>query len=284
MSKYEEIKERIRQELEALTPLLGEEPSIPTCPMCNGLGLVRYDLPLGHPGWGKIYPCPAPDCTARQKMEEARSESLLRRSGLGEKYRSMSFESWVKLPSDLRRGKEQALAAAWAWATQAGSPYSMRQALATFGLPGGDEDQRSWLVLHGPLGYGKTGLAAAIVGYVVGQGLPIRFYRAQEMFADIQGRYGKEGVSADDVINAISGSARLIIDEANISSTNDKQRIMEEIIRYRHGRDLPTVITCNVDIKGFAAIWGERTADVVAEVAHWVTLGGQKIRKGIENG
>lgn len=30
----------------------------PDCPVCSGIGVVRYDLPVGHPNFGKTFPCP----------------------------------------------------------------------------------------------------------------------------------------------------------------------------------------------------------------------------------
>jgi hypothetical protein len=28
------------------------------CPVCNGVGLVRHELPVSHPHFGILYPCP----------------------------------------------------------------------------------------------------------------------------------------------------------------------------------------------------------------------------------
>lgn len=280
-STLDAIRRRVQAELQNLPPSSAAPPSA-VCPTCEGRGFVRYSLPFGHPDWGRLWPCPEAQCPARQAAAVQRAPHLLRKSGLLDKYREMSFQTWLALPAEMRAGKAQALAAAWAWAQTAGQPFSMAQALAQFGLQGGSDEPRAWLVLQGGLGLGKTGLAAAVVQHLVANDKPVIFYRTQEMFSDIQSRYGKEEPpSADDVLQEISRAPRLIIDEANIpSATNDKQRLMEEIIRYRHGRELPTVITCNVDLKGFSAMWGERTADVVAELSHWITLGGPKLRKG----
>lgn len=29
----------------------------PNCPICEGAGYIRYDVPIGHPRFGKLYPC-----------------------------------------------------------------------------------------------------------------------------------------------------------------------------------------------------------------------------------
>jgi DNA replication protein DnaC len=224
---------------------------------------------MDDPRWGKLWPCPAPDCSARAEQQAQRAPQLLRKSGLPDKYTQFTFASWLALPDEMRQGKQKAARAVWAWAQ---GPVVI----------GGDA--RPWLVLQGPLGVGKTGLAAAAVNHLISQGQPVVFYRLAELFADIQGRYGKDDPpSADDVLQAIQRAPRLVLDECNVPSASaDKQRIFEEIVRYRHGRELLMVITCNVDPQGFATMWGERTADVVAEMSHWITMSGPKLRKGLK--
>jgi len=274
-SHLEAIRLRMQAELQSLPPG-SAPPPLPVCETCEGRGYVRYTLPYGHPDWGKLWPCPAPACAARQQAQAARAAHLLRKSGLPDKYRAYTFASWLALPDDMRQGKRPALRAAWAWAESAGAPVAITD--------GGEA--RPWLVLQGGLGLGKTGLAAAVVQHLVARSQAITFCRVQEMFIDIQSRYGKDDApSADDVLQAIQRAPRLILDEANIPNvTADKQRLMEEIIRYRHGHELTTIITCNVDYRGFIDMWGERTADVVAEAAHWITLSGPKLRAGVKHG
>lgn len=58
----------IKQVLQAIpatpekTPIEYPQPSTgfcdPNCPECRGTGYFRYDLPLGHPKFGVVYPCP----------------------------------------------------------------------------------------------------------------------------------------------------------------------------------------------------------------------------------
>jgi DNA replication protein DnaC len=72
----------------------------------------------------------------------------------------------------------------------------------------------------------------------------------------------------------------LIIDEANIvQPTDDKRRIFEEILRWRGARELPTVLTCNVSQDEFTAMWGERTSVIVFQRAHWIKMGGERLRR-----
>jgi IstB-like ATP binding protein len=263
-------------------------PTPPPCPVCCGRGMVGVNVPPGHAMFGRLIPCPNKACEAGQTVRIQRYSRMLSRSGLPDTYRSLSFDSFYDLPYEQKAGKELAAAACFVFASAgADSHYvslSKSAALVTNDpsmvnrLP---DDSKNWLVLQGGLGMGKTGLAAAVVNEILAHGMPVLFYRLQELFAEIQSRYGRtESPTADELIIEIQRADVLILDECNIPNVSaDKSRLMEEIIRFRHGRSLPTIITCNVNQSGFAQMWGERSADVIYERAHWIVLTGQKLRR-----
>jgi DNA replication protein DnaC len=45
-----------------------EQPSA-ECPICGGLGYVRENVPIGHPDFGKMFPC-------RCKMAELEKQRM----------------------------------------------------------------------------------------------------------------------------------------------------------------------------------------------------------------
>lgn len=254
------------------------------CETCGGTGVVRYEVPVGHEKFGKLFPCPNPECASRQQAESKRREKMLTRSGLPAMYAKLTFDTWMALPAILRQRKELAAGAAWMFSQKRSDGFSLQDAANVTGMAGSfSHESRSWLVLQGNLGVGKTGLAAAALNQMLAQGRPGLYYRLGELFADIQGRYKAEkGVSADSVLDRIKSSPVLVLDEMNVpAASDDKKRIIEELIRYRHGNGLPTLITCNVDPRRFAAMWDERTADVIFEQAHWVPVLGERLRRGI---
>ena len=55
------------------------EAASPTCPICNGVGFVYTNVPVGHPDFGKAVPC---RCT-RKEAEKERQARLERYSNLG---------------------------------------------------------------------------------------------------------------------------------------------------------------------------------------------------------
>lgn len=259
-----------------------------TCPDCDGYGCVRLDVPMDDPRWGKLLPCPNPDCPVRAVHREAAYAALLQRAGVPGQYRDLSFHTFYDLTAAERQGKELAAACCWMFATNEGQHVNLRDAVM-FARPAEAaryaDVSKNWLVLQGGLGVGKTGLAAAVVNELSGRGVQAVFFRLQEMMTEIQSRYkadDDDGENADAVLSRIQHSPVLILDECNVpgkTASDDKARIMEEIIRFRYARQLPTMLTLNADQDLFKAQWGERTADVVFASAHWVPVGGPRLRR-----
>lgn len=260
-------------------------PAAPTCPTCEGLGLIRFDVPASDERWGKLYPCPEKACVTRAEAAARRADALLTRSGVPGTYRELTFDSWFQIPEQQRAGKELAAAAAWVWAHKL--TVSLRGAADLFEHPDAPrlpDNHKTWLVFQGDLGLGKTGLAAAATNQLAGAGRQPLFYRLQEMFSEIQSRYGdnETGRNADDIISQIQRAEVLILDECNVPgqrASEDKARLMEEVVRYRHARQLPTLLTLNASQTEFEKQWGRRTADVVFASAHWLELTGPRLRR-----
>ena len=109
------------------------------CPVCDGAGFVRRQVPLGHADFGKAFPC---QCKAGELAERER-ERLARLSNLGP-LRRLTFENLNvegRHPEEHNRRRFRAA-------------YEASKSFAA--APNG------WLLLVGPPGSGKTHLAAAI--------------------------------------------------------------------------------------------------------------------------
>jgi DNA replication protein DnaC len=245
--------------------------------------MIGCDVPVEHPQFGKLFPCTNPDCPKAQEQRQRRFAGLLQHSGLPAKYARMTFNTWYSLPKAQRAGKELAAACAALFAMT--ESFSLDDAATADDLPApGFEERRGWLVLQGPVGVGKTGLAAASMNEMLLRGRAALYYRLGDLFADVQRGYKPNAaVSADDLLEAVKTAPALFIDEMNVpKASDDKLRIVEELVRYRHGRELPTCITCNVSPADFVALWGERTADVLFEQSHWIVLRGERLRRSAE--
>lgn len=262
------------------------------CETCEDKGMVRYDVPDGHEMWGKMFPCPEQNCEASRQIKAARAANLLDHAGVPDEYSTLTFDSFWDLPYEQRKGKELAAAMMQTMSLNASANYfhNQREVVSTY-FPERDgrkfsPESLNWIVLQGDYGLGKTGLAAALCNALIGFGRAPVYYRLMELFSDIQRRYNfdpddpESKETAASVMSRMQEAEVLIIDEANIvQPTEDKRRIFEEILRWRGARELPTVLTCNASQDEFTAQWGERTSVIVFQRAHWIKMGGERLRR-----
>src|SRR5690349_14811534 len=60
-----------------------------SCPICKDAGYLRMDVPLGHPNFGRIFPC---QCTVERR--EARMVGDLRKLSNLDAFADRTFESF----------------------------------------------------------------------------------------------------------------------------------------------------------------------------------------------
>jgi len=130
----------------------------PICPVCNGVGFVYANVPVGHSDFGKAVPC---RCTQKQ-AEKERYARLERYSNLGPLTR-LTFENLIPQgrSGDIKtRGSFTAA-------------YEAAKAFAA--------EPEGWLVFVGPSGCGKTHLAAAIANERISHGYPAFFITTPDL-------------------------------------------------------------------------------------------------------
>lgn len=247
------------------------------CAICGDYGYVRYQVATSDPRFGQMYPCQT--CDKGKAMAAAALDNALKNAELPNRYKKLSFKSWQHIPFALRSGKELAYSAAMLFAQAHTSNFDvlLSAIYADAGLTLEGEDRpANALVLQGIPGVGKTGLAAAICNFLTQHSLVRPLYsRCRDLISTVQGEY-KTGGGA---LERYKKCDLLIVDEMNLTqATPDRQDILEEIMRHRHGNALPTVLTMNISREEFAVEWGVRTAKAVYEMAHWISMSGLPIR------
>lgn len=285
-SEVRDYYRRMRGELVQMgLPRVDLDTETACCEVCGGTAMVRYDVPVGHPQFGKMYACENPDCPHLAKIRYGQAEKITTFAGVPTTYKDITFRSFFDLPHDLQDGKLLAASSALSMAQNAanGYWYSLRDAAQPHrptDYMNYDDTPLNWLVLWGPLGVGKTGLAASLVNWVTSRGNSATFYRAADMFLEIQRAYSNHDDQPDSgsILKSIQKTPLLVVDELNMNPSADKIRIIEEIMRHRDSAGLPTVITCNVNKTEFCDMWGERTFAVVNARAYWVPVGGRMLR------
>jgi DNA replication protein DnaC len=251
------------------------------CEVCGGLGFVRYEVPLNDPRFGRLYACPA-NCSAIHTIQEQRRGRIEKYAALPAEYAGLTFETFDRLPEVAREGKASGRWLAGAFVDTMPSGYVQL----------GDGEPRNWLVLFGPHGRGKTGLAAAIVNALTERGQQSLYIRLQDFIEAVQKRYQRSRSSdgygddfgadtAETVIEHAKTAPVLVMDEFDVPDrliSADKLSIVEKVVRYRHGNRLPTVLTANLGPDQFEERWGTTIASVVMARAHWAEMKGPGLR------
>ena len=260
---------------------------LPVCDICQGTGYIRYDVPVGHPYFGRMVECDAPGCLAVESHRRSQVETVMKQSTWNLDYGRMTFDSFGELVNGYENGwesKRGAFAVASVFSIWDGQPFTLNEAAKHVWhtpWPKADNRPSNCVVLTGDVGLGKTGLAVAATNGLMARNKPVVFIRTMELIKRIQETYKSsyEGDSADQRLKFYSSVSFLVLDEFTLENyTEDRLEIIETVIRSRDRVGLPIMITTNLALKDVYASWQPRIADIVAK-AHWVQVGGVKLRQ-----
>lgn len=198
----------------------------------------------------------------RQTQERVRMQQLFASAGIPSEYETASIERLASLNDG---EKAAAIAAA-------------RELIDT-GEVGG---KRSLCVI-GDYGVGKTYLLSAVLRTFAEGGEGCLWIALAELFREVQRGYGQGSDVADQRIDAACNAGVLLVDDfgrMNLQGleSDDKVRIIDTIINYRHNYGKPTLITSNLTPDGWAGQFGRRTADRVFKMCYVTRMGGQNLR------
>jgi len=200
----------------------------PDCPLCQGMGYVRLDVPIDHPDFGKLFPC---TCRARE-IQAQRSETLKLSSNLAtlerftfKMFRPEGHGLSPELQTNLRGAYETAMAYA--------------------------QHPKGWLLLRGGYGCGKTHLAAAIANAALDKGLPVIFVTVPDLLDYLRAAYAPTSLTSyDQRFEEVRTAPLLILDDLGTEhATSWALEKLFQLLNYRYMADLPTVITTNRDLE-----------------------------------
>lgn len=201
----------------------------PNCPICGGVGYVRYDVPLGHEKFGKIELC---ICRAVDRAETARSR-LYALSNL-ERLRHLSFENFRV------EGNPKAKYAVTQ--IERDNLEFARSVCQEFA-----ERLEGWILLEGSYGCGKTHLAAAIANAAVTRGVPTLFITVPDLLDSLRFAYNSPETTFEQRFEDIRNANLLVMDDFGTqNATGWAQEKLFQIINYRYINKLPTVVTTNL--------------------------------------
>lgn len=228
------------------------------CPLCTSLA----ECPLQTGGWQPVLD---PEATAEygypyyrwKKCDrlKANENRRLAERWLGAKFSERAFETFEVRPENAE--------AYWACKHYADS-------LSMFTKGG--------LMLAGPVGVGKTHLAAAILKVAFARGIPAALVPVPKLLAEM--RQALQTGEARPLADKVTHKRFLVLDDLGAERMSDwTQEELYLLINSRYEAELPTVVTTNCTPEQLAEQIGERTTDRLREMCRLVILGGPSFRK-----
>ncbi|MDF1513983.1 MAG: ATP-binding protein [Anaerolineae bacterium] len=257
MKSVEEIAKQIQNAIQRVNtdtsssideddgPALGD----PDCTICHGSGYVRLTVPVGHPHFGKLFPC-----TCRlSELQAKRTETLRLMSNITELDR-YTFDTFISKGHGISPERQRNLQMA----------YDIAFAYA--------ERPEGWLVLIGGYGCGKTHLAAAIANTVVRQGMTPLFVTVPDLLDHLRATYAPSSLEGySDRFEQVRTAPLLILDDLGTENTTSwALEKLFQLLNYRYLVRLPTVITTNHELERLDPRLRSRLAD--PELVEIVTI------------
>lgn len=260
------------------------------CEVCGGLGVVRVELPINHPQFGKPIPCPGSDgkrCPVLAKQQDEQYTKLNLQAQIPLGYRDLTLDSWQELEQypEYMAGKYDAYGAALAFlaARDDNHRFSMDDAaeMVNLDVPEVDTGKRNSIVYFGAPGLGKTSLAVSIARRLLDGGEGVIYVQLRRFFDDLIGTFGDNATeNEDDVLNRYRYAPVLIIDEfgVDIGKSDWRSGRAYDLVDYRYANQKPTIITTNYSPDRLE-VWGLPTAHRLQAMAHWIELTGLELRR-----
>lgn len=202
--------------VQILPPVASSAPPEEVCPKCGGAGFISYDVPFGHPWFGRAIPC---ECLIAKREENDYNE-LQELSNLFD-FRDKTFATF----NPNAAGVGEAFRAAREFA----------------------QDPQGWLVFVGPVGCGKTHLAAAIANQCLADGGRPFFVNVPELLDHLRSTYAPgSNVTYDERFEEVRTAQLLILDDLGTESSSEWAREkIYQIFNRRYNTRAPTVVTMN---------------------------------------
>lgn len=184
-------------------------------------------------------------------------------------FRSFTLDS-IKERSFNEPDKQAAIAAVEQWIADgyATDPHTKRY------KPG--------LIIAGDYGRGKTGTITPALRHSLEQGKSGLWIEVTDFVTAVQAGY-KDGSSVERLGAAQKVDVILLDDLGDKSrdsaETDDRRRIIYQLVNYRHNEGLPMLITTNLNGQQMAAQFGGRTIERIMESCAWVSMGGRNLRR-----
>ncbi|GAB4546718.1 MAG: hypothetical protein OHK0023_06780 [Anaerolineae bacterium] len=219
------------------------------CSICGGIGLITKDVPIGHPDFGKAFPC-----VCQTDQHRQREMARLRTLGNLDLYVDKTFSAfeidYTLLDHDSRH--LQSIFRDMNQARRSTLSEAQRRMLNSAAVRAYQyaESPEGWLLFEGSYGTGKTHLAAAVGNFQLEQRMPVLFITAPDLLDHLRSTYAPSAeISYDEMFENIRRARLLILDDLGAESpTAWATEKLYQLFNDRHRMRLPTIITTNRDV------------------------------------
>ncbi len=131
------------------------------------------------------------------------------------------------------------------------------------------------LLLEGPVGCGKTHLAAAVVNEVLAGGSEALFLVVPEFLDQLRASYRREneGASESEIIYRAYRTPLLVLDDLGAHNyTEWVANKLFTILNHRYNAELPVIVTTNMALEELDQRLGERTTSRLCEMCQLCPL------------
>lgn len=217
------------------------EDATKPCPICGGLGVIKYGVEPGDPRFGKMFRCP----NHPLEVDSAHQERMRRISNM-DAFADKSFDNF-----ELNIGgysEKELLSLRMA--------FNMARNFA--------EEPQGWLLLEGMYGCGKTHLAAAVGNWRLKKGDMVLFITTPDLLDHLRSSYAPNAESGyDETFNRVRDAGLLILDDLGVENPSEwaKEKLFQ-LLNHRYVHRKATVITTNRDLDSLDARIRSRLLDV----------------------
>lgn len=224
----------------------GDDSAVYNCPLCRDTGYIIGD--------GRARPC---SCRSKSLLREKKMEA-----GLSERLQTMDFDSFDLLPypdylkNDSGKSYRDIASEALRYSRELAASAAAGQC-------------RRGMLLMGEVGCGKTHLAAATANAVLEQGGKALFLVVPEFLDQLRFSYSREneGLDEAEIISRTYNVPLLILDD--LGAHNYSEWVCNKlftIINHRYNRNLPCIITTNLEIDELDSRIGDRSTSRILEM------------------
>lgn len=138
------------------------------------------------------------------------------------------------------------------------------------------------LFFVGPVGTGKTHLAAAIANYLIKEKvIPVKFGNITMLLSEIKATYDEDAkMRENEVIYTLSNVALLVIDDLGKEKTTEwTNQILYTIVNNRYENYKPVVVTTNLSIQDLEEKLGQATMSRIIEMCRGIKMEGVDFRR-----